>query len=216
MKITAISDQHGYYPRLTGGDLLIVAGDCTAKDQELEWDEFFTWLVAQKYEKKVLIPGNHDGMLTQKNKYIDWNVDVLIDEGTEYQGLKIWGSPWTKLFLGINPECAHFTFPEHPVNVEKMHWKKIPFETDILITHMPPYEILDRVGTKKKGISCGSVDLRRRVYEIQPKLHVFGHLHAQGGQISRNPKDFPSTTFANCAVTDEHYYMRKKIIQIEL
>lgn len=32
MIIDCISDLHGYYPELGGGDLLIVAGDLTARD----------------------------------------------------------------------------------------------------------------------------------------------------------------------------------------
>jgi len=32
MEITCVSDLHGYYPELPGGDLLIVAGDLIARD----------------------------------------------------------------------------------------------------------------------------------------------------------------------------------------
>jgi hypothetical protein len=38
MDVTCISDLHGYLPKLEGGDLLIIAGDMTARDTEEEKD----------------------------------------------------------------------------------------------------------------------------------------------------------------------------------
>jgi len=58
--IDCISDCHGHYPELEGGDLLIVAGDFTARDEPVEYLKFNQWLREQNYKKKILIAGNHD------------------------------------------------------------------------------------------------------------------------------------------------------------
>ena len=63
MDITCLSDPHGYYPELPGGDLLILAGDLTARDESYERIEFLIWLADQNYRKKVWIAGNHDNSL---------------------------------------------------------------------------------------------------------------------------------------------------------
>jgi predicted phosphodiesterase len=65
MIIDCISDLHGYYPQLEGGDLLIVAGDCIADNKIAHWAEFFGWFKKQNYRKKVLVAGNHDNFLFQ-------------------------------------------------------------------------------------------------------------------------------------------------------
>ena len=120
MIIDCIADLHGHYPKLESGDLLIVAGDLTAKDCIQEYDLFFDWLALQNYKKKVYIAGNHDGLIQEGKystpKYCD--ATYLCDSGTEFEYLdigsdgvtivrkkmKIFGSPWTKEFKGMNPK----------------------------------------------------------------------------------------------------------------
>lgn len=57
----------------------------------------------------------------------------------------------------------------------------IPNDTDILITHCPPYSGLDRT---IDGQHMGSRELLRRLEQLSNlKLHVFGHIHESFGNI---------------------------------
>lgn len=85
MIIDCIADLHGFYPELEGGDLLIVAGDLTSRDEHGQYLRFFHWIANLNYKKKILIAGNHDG-LQEKEKLLEIPADFeyLQDSGTEY------------------------------------------------------------------------------------------------------------------------------------
>ena len=214
MIIDCISDLHGYYPKLEGGDLLIVAGDLTATDKQAQYLDFRDWLRAQNYKKKVFIAGNHDGCIEKGLFFFndEWmGAEYLCDSGTEFERLKIWGSSWTAQFPGINPHCCAFTvkYSSHTDDNLNEHWKKIPIDTDILITHSPPYGILDKT---KKGEHVGSGCLLNKSMCISPKLHVFGHIHECGGKMI----DTNVTKFVNASIVNEHYEHMNKPIRIIL
>lgn len=224
ISITAISDLHGYYPKLEGGDLLIIAGDLTGKDTLDNYIEFCDWLSQQPYREKIVIAGNHDNRLKDDNKKIkmtfsEWNSTTgickqyaiyLCDSATEFEGLKIWGSPWTKTFPGINPKCKAFTVDTEEELAEK--WALIPDDTDILITHSPPYLILDEC----RNGHVGSKSLRIMLNKIRPKVHVFGHIHENGGQQLLLKHEGPNTICVNASHVNEHYEPVNKPIRIIL
>jgi len=173
-RIVIVSDLHGFYPKLEEGDLLIVAGDCTASDKIDEWRGFFNWLSKQDYKKKILIGGNHDGFLEQcldtKTEIKlgltkDEGYEYLCDSGTDYEGLKIWGSPYTRRFPGQNKACMAFS-----VQSEfqlKDHFDLIPSDIDILITHSPPFGILDECDNGR----VGSEMLRQAITRVKPRYN---------------------------------------------
>jgi|SRR5277367_2649726 len=220
MIIDCISDLHGYYPTLEGGDLLIVAGDLTARDTILEYKEFDLWLAKQKYKHKIIIAGNHDNFIQRVR---DWNGFeeikggiYLCDSGTEFEGFKIWGSPWTKRFEGMNPKAMAFTVDTDDELAEK--WALIPEDTDILITHSPPKGMRDLISRKE---NVGSLSLVRRLTFLTPKLHVFGHVHEGYGEARFHIKNCAKSELKLCYLVNashvnERYEPVNKPIRIEL
>ncbi len=220
MIIDCVSDLHGFFPKLEGGDLLIVAGDLTARDTQEELDKFDSWLCHQPYKKKIFIAGNHDNLLVDEKarKYREGNnngwherCEYLCDSGTEFEGLKIWGSPWTKSFSGMNPKCMAFTCETNEELAEK--WALIPKDIDILVTHSPPYGKLDKTNTGH----CGSKSLDEQVKKIRPALHFFGHIHEGYWEYGGTLVDGgPIVQYFNCSHVNERYEPVNNPIRIEL
>lgn len=213
MIIDCISDLHGSYPKLDGGDLLIVAGDLTARDEPKQHMDFLWWLADQDYRKVVLIAGNHDRFYQKhlnKIEFATYGVTYLQDSGCDFDGLKIYGSPWTPEFRNW-----HFMLPRGSYDLMQK-WDLIPSDTDILITHGPSYGLLDSVcdmPTKYDRVGCEL--LREAVERIKPKLHVFGHIHHSYGQMVLKHEG-PNTILVNAAHCDEDYKPVNMPIRIEL
>ena len=215
MLIDCISDLHGYQPQLSGGDLLIIAGDLTARDMATEHAKYCHWQYDQMYEKIIFIAGNHDGYIEKRpDLYIDGcdnkgKIAYLQDSGIEYKGLKIWGSPWTPTFYDW-----HFMKDRGKAIQEK--WDLIPEDIDILITHGPPYGILDKVKyPNDQGDFAGCEELRKAIERIQPRLHVFGHIHEGYGQMTLKCAS-RDVIFVNASIMNEAYRPVNKPITIKL
>ena len=94
----------------------------------------------------------------------------LEHEYIEIEGLKIFASPYIESTYTQGFQLKHGDAVKA--------WSKIPEGLDILITHMPPYGILDKI---KTGQSVGSKRLRNAVDITNPKIHIFGHIHYSHG-----------------------------------
>lgn len=215
MIIDCISDLHGFLPDLSGGDLLIVAGDLTARDLPGQHFAFNRWMKDQDYKMKILIAGNHDGhyeknTVSGKSIYCpDSKVHYLFDSGIESEGMKIWGSPWTPTFFDW-----HFMKDRGDPIKEK--WDLIPDDTEILITHGPPFGIQDQVkysSKAKEGKFAGCEELRNAIdHRLKKlKLHVFGHVHEGYGKVIVN-----DVIHVNASIMDEDYKPVNKPIRIEI
>ncbi len=230
MIIDCISDLHGFYPHLDGGDLLIIAGDLTAKDTIEQHSDFKKWLYVQKYTKKIVVAGNHDndfiGLSSHPYIFSSYNTktgkqisyaEYLCDSVTEFEGLKIWGSPWTKTFPGMNPKCKAFTFNTEDELYDK--FVQIPLGLDILITHGPAYGILDGVPIEDGTLHhCGSKALYNWLkYVERPRYHIFGHIHEAYGQEEYFPTYLDNMMQSiNCSHVDGKYRPVNKPIRIIL
>jgi Icc-related predicted phosphoesterase len=192
MLLDLISDLHGFQPEMPGGDLLIICGDLTGRDTPHEYQRFMLWLNALPYECKIVIAGNHDGLIEQGKVKFNSNIHYLCDSGVEFKGLKIWGSPYTPAFQNWYFMC------NRGKDIRK-HWDLIPDNTDILVTHGPPHGIFDET---IDGIHAGCEELKVAVRErVKPQIHCFGHIH-EGGQ---SMAEIEGNTYVNCSYVDERY-----------
>jgi len=198
--------------------MLIVTGDLTARDSDKEHLDFVGWLSKQKYEKKIWIGGNHDNFL-QNTKFIpiiDIGLEYLCDSGTEFEGFKIWGSPWTPWFKQVNPRCKAFMKRDEELFET---WGKIPHDTDILITHGPAYGILDGIPIEDGTLyHAGSHSLYNWIkYVERPRLHIFSHIHEAYGIEEHFPTyNDKMMKSINCSHVNERYEPVNKPIRLIL
>lgn len=213
MKMTFISDTHGKHEYLTtkaynnilgSGDVLVHAGDCTNVGKVGEIKDFLDWFSNTDYTHKIFIAGNHDFGFELVHdiapEYKEKGVHYLFDSEVVIDGVKFYGSPWQPEFY----DWA-FNLPRGEKLAEK--WALIPGNTDVLITHGPAHGMLDWVPS---GQQVGCQDLFHRVMEVQPKIHVCGHIHCAYGQ-----KYFNGVEFLNAAVLNERYLHENKPIKLE-
>jgi len=189
MRIVCLSDTHYRHHEIAvpDGDVLIHAGDLTRKGSLDDVEDFDLWLVALPHRHKVVIAGNHDWCFQTKPgraRAALAHATYLQDRGVTIEGVRFWGSPWQPWFL----DWA-FNLPRGAALAEK--WALIPPNTDVLITHGPPFGVLDATA---RGEMVGCTDLRERILEIAPRLHVFGHIHEGYGVTTLG-----TTTCANAS-----------------
>ena len=187
MEIVAISDTHNKHDqvKVTECDLLLHSGDISGLGTITEITNFLYWFNQQPAKHKVFIAGNHDwgfDELWHKEKIAQLlasypDVHYLQDSGIQIEGVNIWGSPQTPWFY-------NWAFNRQRGADIKKYWDMIPSNTDILLTHGPAYGFGDLTLRDKKAVGC--VDLWNRLLEIQPKLHIFGHIHEGVGMYTHD------------------------------
>jgi len=88
-------------------------------------------------------------------------------------------------------------------------WKYISDNVDIIITHGPPKGILDisEDGNYKLEF-CGCKELKRRIFEVHPKAHLFGHIHNMGNITNAGTMTIANykTIFSNGSVITDRKF----------
>lgn len=140
VRVVLLSDTHEYHRDVTvpDGDLLIHAGDITQHSfSSKAVQDFDDWLSHLPHRYKVVTPGNHDyAFADQAWQRLITSAVLLINDGVEIMGLKMWGTPVTPVGYG--------NFGGATAADRRAQFGRIPEDTDLLISHGPPYGILDR------------------------------------------------------------------------
>lgn len=118
---------------------------------------------------QIVVAGNHDISLQRtcvSKEVPDWGDCIYLENEaktitcTNGRQLKIYGSP-------LSPRHGNWPF-QYP-RTEDIWSETVPDDTDIVITHGPPFGHLD--------LNFGCHHLLREIWRVRPLLHVFGHIH---------------------------------------
>lgn len=224
MKIVFASDIHGKWDKVEWpkGDVLCLAGDILANyvygqgcvpetsEQIRELRKMGDHLKAI-YKDVILVSGNHDWCFFRDHSATnaidackEVGITYLCDGYAEIDGVVFYGSPWQPYFYNW---AFNFPNPEKdPVGAYRRAidtWAEIRRDTNVLITHGPPRNILDLT---YDGRAVGCKFLRERIEQLEKlKIHAFGHIHFARGKYVENNK-----TFLNVSLLDEDYQLVHK------
>jgi len=189
------------------GDVLLHAGDVMNSGYDAsDIFYFLDWFGALPHKHKIFIAGNHDRLFENDPKAVKDIIDkkngvlksskkkkitYLEDSEIVIDGVKFYGSPY-------QPEFCNWAFNVNRGPDIKRVWDKIPLDTDVLITHGPPYGILDWTEYDRLNVGCEM--LMPKILEVKPKIHLFGHIHEAYGV-----KVVDDTTFVNASICTLRY-----------
>lgn len=220
-RICFISDTHTYHRELVipECDILVHSGDYSFTGTIAEVNSFMTWFSEQKCSHRIVVNGNHEKIFWRNPSLfmslIPDNVIYLEDAAITVGGLNFYGSPHTREFGG-------WAYPYMTQDEAQYIWDKVPTDTDILVTHMPPYGIRDGAPYKQQGAvwvpcldeegwSVGCEILLEKTEEVKPLVHVFGHIHE--GRGTTQTKD---TLFINASICTGQYEPTNLPIVVEI
>nr|EGQ39855.1 MAG: putative phosphoesterase, Icc family [Candidatus Nanosalinarum sp. J07AB56] len=203
VEITALGDTHGRHEELPDidTDILVFAGDLTQDGSVREAEEFNRWLGGLDVKHKVVVAGNHDQCLIGDDaepRGLLSNATYLEDEKAEIEGLSFYGMPWVPELPGPLSALQKSTFVKTR-NEMSAKVQGIPEDTDVLLTHAPPRGLMDRtflVDPRIPFLRSGSRELRKKVKQVNPRYHIFGHIHNQNSVCQTD-----GTVFANVSIS---------------
>jgi len=191
LRLVCLSDTHNGHDRLVvpDGDVLLHAGDLTGRGTAREVAAAGVFLARLPHCHKVVVAGNHDFLFQEepgRARELLGDVTYLQDELALVAGLTIWGSPWQPWF-----HDWAFNLPRGAPLAER--WALVPEGVDVLVTHGPPWGVLD---CTQGGERVGCEELLLARARIRPRLHLFGHIHEAYG--TREDDGILSVNACNC------------------
>lgn len=193
MRIVAVADTHLFHDDLVvpEGDVFVHAGDLCRGGDLAELRIAAAWIAGLPHRHKVIVAGNHDWAFVREPaaaRALFGNAHYLEDAETTIEGLRFYGSPW-------QPEFCGWAFNLERGPALAAVWAKIPRGIDVLVTHSPPEGFGDRTAAT---MGAGCADLRRRIAELEPQLHMFGHIHQDGGLWRDGEMTLVNVTTSEC------------------
>jgi Icc-related predicted phosphoesterase len=185
MRLIVVSDTHGRHGLITDipeGDILVHAGDFMNSGlYSEEILSFNHWLAKQAIERRLVCGGNHDRLFQlapEPARRLLTNATYLESAGVTIDGVSFWASPYT-------PEFMNWAFM-YPRGAGTRYWDQIPYDLDVLITHGPPFGILDQI--EPGGAHLGCEQLLKAVEEKKPKSpHIWSYSRRSRGPLTMEP-----------------------------
>ncbi len=210
MKVAVASDTQGVLPEIAGPhDLFIhcgnfcptISGDHVSIQSQISWlhERFRPWLDSINATHKIIIPGHGDIAVGYLEPNFEFHVDAIYlrDQSTTVNGLVVYGMPWVPYALRkyVPPKSSFISrnsaMYEGAVN-------KIPDNVNLLITRIPPYGMLDKLGDS----NVGDKSLLSKISKCtQLKMHFFGFAVNSGGEFLYQDKQL----FANGCLGQSGY-----------
>ena len=160
--VFAFSDTHGNHRKLQvpeDVDIVICAGDAVEDDMKGgEYDDFIDWFSRLSAKWKIFVPGNHE-------------LSFELDQAEEIE--KTMTDKGILVMQNAVMNCDGVVIGSISGNV-MIADEDIPTDIDVLVTHCPPYGVLDE--------GLGSPEILNFMMKSKPKYHLFGHIHATEGQ----------------------------------
>jgi Icc-related predicted phosphoesterase len=202
MRIVAISDTHGHHRRVGGvpdGDVFIHCGDYSDYGEVEVMRSANQWIASLSHRYKFGVYGNHDITCDRERPrfYVPEAskalaaLEVLDNEEISIGAVNFYGVPYCKDWPGWSEK----TFTRSPGEMEAI-FSLAPTALDVLITHGPPFGILDMPHTSGEHLGCPAV--LSYVKRVRPKVVLFGHIHGGFGRVRVD-----GTEFVNCAFLGE-------------
>jgi Icc-related predicted phosphoesterase len=217
MKIAFISDTHSSHKaceqwlkdlnkwdEFCNADILCHSGDISRLGVLKEVTAFLEWFNELPNRYKIFIAGNHDFFFEYTplqeieellKKYP--NIIYLNDSGITIEGINFWGSPITPWYHNWAFNRTRSLGKGGIKGGIKEHWDLIPQNTDVLLVHGPPFDILDKTW---RNDSTGCIDLLNTINLIKPQIVAFGHIHEAYGLVKLD-----NTLYLNASILNIQY-----------
>ena len=189
LKILSIADIHGSQYRLNialkniekySPDLMVICGDITQfgpADTAIN-------ILNQIKIKTLAIHGNIDSddvlKAIETSKAINIHIKKEIVDSIPFIG------------LGGNINILSDSKIKIKVNNTHKTLNEIIDKSTVLVTHIPPYGLQDKIFL---GLHSGSKEIKKIINKYSPRLVLCGHIHENPGFIKYN-----NTTIVNCSI----------------